>query len=447
MPAVLQGGKAGPDRVGQLLLALKDHLVSSGWTVRGSGDGLTRHGDIVADEVLPSGERGSGGLYDCWSVDDPGGSVDGSPGNQDAWCWLRSPAGVRDVLLTASTSATVQNGRVGFTREDATGFVGGSTDPTTMPTAPVEGSSYEYWSIGSRASAGGLHSNTTADVFFTAVVSDDGEEWVYFVSQDASGVITHSQGFAGCMSVINPHPDDPDPWIYARLRFNITQQTSWWDWVDSAWENTTEEGGNTPVFSATTGAYTNGTQVIFRGSSGSQTPKGQISFMVWLPTAPSFGDRFTDQETGKVYLAPDANGAFNSVVLWSAGEDHELAPSPTDHDLFIVGQQTTTPEADPPQVTVVSPPAGSVVQADTPFVVRVTDAGSGLGLTALFVGFPGLGSNDEAIWVSGLGARPGYSVTVSAITDGSEFTITRDAGWIGSPTFYVAASDGSGNQL
>lgn len=332
----------GGDWSGELFLAIKDNFVASGFTVRGSGDGLTRHGDIDGAVSVPLGQRGSGGEYDCWSVANTTNGVAGGAGNTNAWCWLRSPDDSWDMILTTAISTSPSfraSMRWGMSRSDSTGFVGGSTSATVFPTAPTEGSDFEIWVQGSRASASGsLHNNNTSTNYGTLIVEEGGNEFAWFSTRDSSGSPAHASSFAGRFAIVQPHPDDPDPWLYGRSRFNSTH-LEFWDWVNTTWQTTNTFGNQSINADWEIGAYTVGHQQPFRAGSSGSPVKGHTNFIVAVDDSVlTFGDRYTDIESGDTYLYPDAGGGWDGLIKCESDTELEalaLASPASDNDLWV----------------------------------------------------------------------------------------------------------------
>lgn len=339
MPEIEQMQKIGGTGAGvngPFLLGIKDHFVANGWTVRGSGDGISRHGDIDAATTVPGAQQGSGGDYDCWSVANTSDGVAGGAGNVNSWCWLRSPSGDFDVLLGGPHFASTTNGKWAVSRSDASGFVGGSTDFETLPATPSGGADEELWLIGSRGGSGSLHNNTTNDIYGTFVLLDDGD-FYWFSTRDSTGNPIHASSAAARFAVLHPHPDDPDPYVYLQTRFNVATPFRLWDWISGAWATASDDGGDGMTYDPDVGTYETARQVSFRANGGGNVPKGQVNGYLFLAAGgATFGDRYTDEETGDVYLMVYDGDQW--LFLWEDGVDHDFVAG-NDLDLFTITRQ------------------------------------------------------------------------------------------------------------
>lgn len=95
-----------------------------------------------------------------------------------------------------------------------------------------------------------------------------------------------------------------------------------------------------------------------------------------------------------------------------------------------------------PTVTLVSPAPGTLIARSTPFVVDVQDENAGV-FAALFVKV----ATSRLYEVAHDGEAFSYlyqaGSTRAAISGGYRFTLRREGGWPGAPTFTVRAFDGN----
>lgn len=293
--------------------------MAEGWTVRGSGDGLSRHGDIDSATSLPGAQQGSGGQYDCWTSGSTAFTgVAGGSGNTDAWCWLRSPSGDRDVILTSTIdSFTDGGGRIGYTRKGAGGFVGGATNATTFPAAPAGGTGDEVWGVGSRAQDGTLGRNVGANVTRYDVCYADGEWW-WRVAYDDNGTGTNvsSGSWGGIFPVLEDtvHPNDPDPAVYARLRINLSDPFYWWEHPTGSLvqPSVTDQGEITSFVSSQDGERVLYPLVLANGSSNA---KGTIdpTFLLTCGADETQGERVTLPD-GRVHVVAQVSNRLHFRV-------------------------------------------------------------------------------------------------------------------------------------
>lgn len=122
-------------------------LVAAGWTLRGSGDGLSAY-SATDGSAITSGNSGANGFN-----------------NALAWMRFRSPDGVREIvlqLITATVGSGTTNGQARIKYSKAAGFTAGSPSATATPDAADE-----VFLIGSGSSASPvgvrLFAHTTGD--------------------------------------------------------------------------------------------------------------------------------------------------------------------------------------------------------------------------------------------------------------------------------------------
>ena len=99
----------GDDSTGGAFYRLKALLVSLGWTVRGSGDGLSLFED--QDEVgrgnaaTGGAGTGDGGAYDVITQESGwGGGAAGDWGNENAWYRIREPGSTREFIFQRNSA-------------------------------------------------------------------------------------------------------------------------------------------------------------------------------------------------------------------------------------------------------------------------------------------------------------------------------------------------------
>lgn len=97
----------------------------------------------------------------------------------------------------------------------------------------------------------------------------------------------------------------------------------------------------------------------------------------------------------------------------------------------------------PPTITLVSPAPGTLISRSTPFVVDVTDDFLSGTFACLF-----MRSRESRVYEiawDGEEFADLYAVgsTRASITNGWRFTLRREGGWPGAPTFTVRAFDGN----
>lgn len=422
----------GDDTPGPILFQIKETLVAEGWTVRGSGDGGSRHGDIEAAASVPGAQQGSGGEYDCWTVASTAFSgVAGGAGNTDAWCWLRSPSGDRDLILTSTNDgSTDTHGRVGFSRKGAGGFVGGSTNATTFPAAPAGGSGDEVWTTGSRNNDGGLRSNIGPGTDHHDVIYADGE---YFWRLNYYGT-SNGQSWSGVFPLSVAHPNDPDPVVYANLRTSSTFFT-WWDHVAGAFSAVSLSAqGEMPTLTSTV----DGLRVLYPFVVDTNTyTKGTVdpSFLLTCSSNGTHGERVTLTD-GRVHLVAQVSEPFHFIVP----DDTVTLPGVTmaDVDGYNVLPESSTPDSVAPVVTLVSPADDSQIGKNTPIVITITDE-TALASVPIIAKFHRI-SVWEVVLFNG-NVSPQYNV----VQAGNQYTITRAGGWLESPTIEAAPIDTGGN--
>ncbi len=107
-------------------------------------------------------------------------------------------------------------------------------------------------------------------------------------------------------------------------------------------------------------------------------------------------------------------------------------------------------DTNPPVVVYVDPLPGTQIRSDTTITLDVTDDSGGFAAVQLRVQYnsaaPALPT--ETVYSGdSLGDFEAFyeSSTVSSITDGLRFVLTRDEGWPSTPTFVASPVDPSGN--
>lgn len=109
---------------------------------------------------------------------------------------------------------------------------------------------------------------------------------------------------------------------------------------------------------------------------------------------------------------------------------------------FVVAVGTSNPVA-----TDVFPPTTTRLLKSTPVSFSVTDADNNLLRVLVAARFFGVQPNEEVVF-DGQGFQPLYSNSVrTSIPGGFRYTIVRDGGWPGGPTFRIYAVDSSAREL
>lgn len=100
-----------------------------------------------------------------------------------------------------------------------------------------------------------------------------------------------------------------------------------------------------------------------------------------------------------------------------------------DVPVYTYGELPDTSSNNAPVVAILSPTVGSAIGKRQALVFTVTDAdGHSFVLDEIHVQTGGTSGSWFVVWREGA-ATPGFSVTRTAITNGYQFSITRDAGW------------------
>lgn len=436
MPTLNSVTYNGDDTCGPAIYNIKETLVAEGWTVRGSGDGLSRFGDADGPTSVPVAQRGSGGEFDCWTSGSTAFTgVAGGAGNTDAWCWLRSPSGDRDVILTSTLDGfTDSDGRIGYTRKGAGGFVGGSTNPTTFPAVPAGGAGDEFWGVGSRTTDGNMGRNVGATVTRYDTCYADGEFW-WRVFYDDNGTGTpdtnrFSSSWAGIFPLVEDtvHPSDPDPVVYGRLRINVSTPFGWWQHSTAAF--VTPFVGDTGEISSF-GSSFDGERVLYPlvlENSGSGV-KGTIdpTFLLTCGADETQGERVTLPD-GRVHMVVDVSNRLHFRVP----DGTATIPNVTASDLT---GYNAVPEGAPPvasndfTITAFDPlttPGATIVSTATTLSFNIARADAASVDTSLIT----ITLDGSTIWDGSTFSAPFTGSSFSAGGGGSQdLSLVRSSSW------------------
>lgn len=122
--------------------------------------------------------------------------------------------------------------------------------------------------------------------------------------------------------------------------------------------------------------------------------------------------------------------------------DGELEIGTADGTSFLAVESPGLFDTLAPTVALVSPAPGTLIARNTPFVVDVQDENAGV-FAALFVKVATSRLYEVAHDGEGFSYLYQAGSTRDVISGGYRFTLRRDGGWPGAPTFTVRAFDGN----
>lgn len=163
------------------------------------------------------------------------------------------------------------------------------------------------------------------------------------------------------------------------------------------------------------------------------------------------GSGYTDQVGPLVVCAVGGGGGSIALVEVAAKiEDSVWDSVAALHSIIgstgAVLQAAGASAADltPPQITNMTPSAGTTISASTPLGFDIIDPDSGIASIILAIGSP---NGTVELAYDGSSFRGPYArySTRTNITNGFHFALTRDGGWLGTPDLEIFAIDIHGN--
>ncbi len=467
--STLEISKADGDRHGVLFLPIKALAVAAGWTVTGSGDGASAH---EFNGTTGGAGAGSGGAYDVWTTQGAGSGGAGDASNNRAWVLLTDPGGTAQLLLVG-----VNNSGSGW---DAYGNVlyapkGGYAATGIGPTTPPAAAATEFILRGDRAFGSGAQLINFTGAAYLNILFDnalDGGVYRFLVGvwdrnlsavHDTWGVMTFEEGSdtgiatwetdptfilgGGSNAATGASPaslrETQSLGQSAERTYTTTNFLSNSIW-DSKWapENSPDDPVDGSAYAVTIGYLRQ--EAVANEEYGPLFMK-DIYTTVTSPTA-TYPDYTDNERTGLRFvhwgnlLLPFGLTASAQVPAGGSSVKTKILEF-LPHLVGVGGSADETA----PTLSNLSPADGAALARTDTVTFDVTDA-VGLRDVLVMVEFPATGEY-EVIHDGDNFAATYSSSTRTAITNGYRFVLTRENGWIGSPTFRVQAIDTSGNEV
>lgn len=441
------------------------HL-STGWTTIIESDGLTRNtgdqitGDNTGADGVNNGaytvQRSGDGREICWQIVVGTATNDGTAfsftyaasaadGFTGGTATVRPTATDEGVILTAQNYEAVTNTALGSTQHICLGAVE-SVAPYRFFAMILEDTAN-----GSCRGAFGRDEVATSTQFPS--LDDHPDHAVYWHSNGNSMDIT---GF-----IAKSYYDTGPPATSANFLDHRVSDASIYDGAQSNAHTVTFDGSGLtsfPVMYRRTTAVGAPRLVFGMGSNmlrfknfndGAAT---QWRSMQDDDAGGVFGDSFGCNDFIFPWLGDEAAGASGTFPPWSNNGSPSAARHYAWPEALSIAAAISLGEpvdSTPPQITNLTPAAGSSLDANEPITLDVTDE-TGFGRVAILASFSdGIGGEIVEVVHDGDAFRGNYLGVINLrtnITDGFRFTILRDGGWTAAPTFEFLAVDAGGNE-